>query len=219
MSIEVQLADHFKPEDRKRGEDLFAQDVVIVSSATDTTVKALIKVSGAPRISLEADDVSSPLFNARCSCPSFAKGHACKHLWATLLKLEQRDADFLSGKTRMDLSAVEARPKVNERQLERLVQQKERAKEMRREQKARRAPKTAASPPSKSRPNHPEPVTEALAYFLTNGFDLAGDLTLDQALNAKRILSRVFHPDKGGTHEEAIVLNENFEILREYLNS
>ena len=208
MSIEPSLTECFRPEERKRGEDLFYKDVVFVSSAADTSVRALIKASGAPRVSLATDDVTSPTFSAECSCPPFKKGVLCKHIWATLLQLESRDADFLTGKLEAEAVVKEAAPKPADRQKERYQQQKERAKEMRREQKA--APKIRAA--------YPEPVDEALGFFKVNGFDLAADLDLDHVLEAKRTLSRVFHPDKGGTHDEAIVLNQNYEILRDYLN-
>ena len=216
MPIEPSLADNFKPEERKRGEDLFAEDVVILSSATDTTVKAMIKMSGAPRLTLNADDVASPRFHAACSCTSFAKGTLCKHLWATLLKLEQRDADFLSGKTDVDLVAREVKSGRTDRQKERYEEHKARAKELRRELKNK---KSGHAPKPRDASIYPEPVTEALAYFKDNGFDMSQDLDLDAVINAKRILSRVFHPDKGGTHDEAVTLNENFEILKEYLNA
>ncbi|NJM09449.1 MAG: hypothetical protein HC883_00680 [Bdellovibrionaceae bacterium] len=85
--------------------------------------------------------------------------------------------------------------------------QKERAKEIRREKKqAERGPRFF----------YPEPVQEALVYFKDNGFPLDPPELAD-LVNAKKILSRVFHPDKGGSHEEAITLNQNYEILLEYL--
>ena len=35
---------------------------------------------------------------------------------------------------------------------------------------------------------------------------------------AKKQLSRVFHPDKGGSHEEMVTLNANFDVLMEFLD-
>ena len=194
MPITPELEACFKPEDRTRGEDLFNRDLVNLGSASDTTVRATIKASGAPRVALNTEDVTSTSFSAECTCPPFKKGHLCKHIWATLLKLDSREADFLNAKT--DASAVEkaaAAPKRNDAQRERAEQFKEKAKALRRERKGL-APKA-------TRPEYPGEVEEALTYFRENGFDLAADLDLDRALEAKRALARIFHPDRGGTHD------------------
>ena len=42
-------------------------------------------------------------------------------------------------------------------------------------------------------------------------------VTLEALLQAKKLLSRVFHPDKGGTHEETVELNHHFAIISAYL--
>jgi len=210
--ISNSLSDCFKPEDRARGQDLYDRDLVYVSSAADTGVKAMIKASGAPRVSLHAEDVTSFSFDADCNCTAFAKGSACKHLWAVLLKLSAMDADFLSAKTDVQLAAKEIKPKRNEAQQRRYDEQKDRAKQMRREKKAAekgRGPATSI---------YPEPVREALAYFEANGFDLGADLDLERVYQAKRTLARVFHPDKGGSHDEAVELARNVETLCDYLN-
>jgi hypothetical protein len=39
----------------------------------------------------------------------------------------------------------------------------------------------------------------------------------DILAEAKRKLSRIFHPDKGGTHEESVELNQNCEILLRFI--
>lgn len=210
--ISISLTDCFKPEDRARGQDLFDRDLVYVSSAADTSVKAMIKASGAPRVSLHAEDVSDASFVATCNCTSFAKGSACKHVWAVLLKLSAIDADFLESKTDVQLATIEIKPKRNEAQQRRLDEQKERAKQMRREKKAAEKGRGPAAS------IHPEPVQEALAYFAANGFDLAADLDIEHVYQAKRTLARVFHPDKGGSHDEAVELARNVETLRDYLN-
>ena len=63
----------------------------------------------------------------------------------------------------------------------------------------------------------PRLVQEALYFFSNNGFKF--ELPLDaQAIGAaKKKLSRVFHPDAGGTHDEIQTLNANFDVLTNYL--
>ncbi|MES2855042.1 MAG: hypothetical protein V4692_04215, partial [Bdellovibrionota bacterium] len=88
--------------------------------------------------------------------------------------------------------------------------QKERAKEY----KAARS--GASEKSSKSKPHFPAKVEAALKYFEVNGFPMelpASDVEINQA---KRVLSRVFHPDKGGTHEEIVELLKHAEVLLQY---
>jgi hypothetical protein len=63
---------------------------------------------------------------------------------------------------------------------------------------------------------YPAPVQESLDYFSANGFPL-DDLNMTALLNARKLLSRVFHPDKGGTHDEILELNSHFNVLESYL--
>ena len=53
----------------------------------------------------------------------------------------------------------------------------------------------------------------ALKYFSENGFPLGYPADQDELIKAKRILSNVFHPDKGGAHEEMLELIRNFKLL------
>ena len=207
--IDEALADSFRPEDRKRGADLVNKDAVIISSASDTSVKAMIRASSACRISFTADEVTSKEFRASCTCPTSRKGLPCKHMWAVLLKLEERDQDFIYDKTHIRVGTEGAKPaedKQKQYRKQRYQQMKERAKE--RQGKAQR---TAG-------PTYPESVAEARAYFLQNGFSLE-NMDLESLNEAKKILSRVFHPDKGGSHDEILMLNENFEVIRDYIKS
>jgi len=207
------LSDFFKPEDRKRGEDLFNQDVVMISSASDTEVRAFVKASGQPRVSLSADDVASESFKAVCSCPAAGKGALCKHVWATLLKLEDKGSDFLESKSAIEqVSTVSpVKTEIKERQAvfqkQQYEKQKSRAKEMRREKKGQAVQQF----------EYPPEVEDARTYFRENGFDLIHPLEMEALNSARKILSRVFHPDKGGTHAETLVLNQHFDSIRNYL--
>ena len=63
----------------------------------------------------------------------------------------------------------------------------------------------------------PNAVKSALAYFNLNGFVLEESLDEDSINLARKKLSRVFHPDVGGTHAEILELNNNFDILFAFL--
>ncbi len=99
--------------------------------------------------------------------------------------------------------------------------QKERLKERAKEGKTSASnqfakPEKRASKFAAPAPSYPEDVQKALDYFAENGFTFEGSLEIEALRNARKILARVFHPDKGGTHEEILALNENFDILAEY---
>lgn len=213
MSMQKILADAFRPEERRKGQVLLHKNLVVISSASDTDVRAFVKSSTACKVSLRAEEVAGSSLTADCSCPMARKGQLCKHVWAVLLQLESRDDDFLQGKLQVHPppanSTVQSAPLADARR----EQQKERQKEWR--QKFKQEKKRGESP---ARFSYPEPVQEALDYFKQNGFEF-DSLDLEQVTNAKKLLSRVFHPDKGGTHEEALILSENFQILRDYLKS
>jgi len=215
MPIGPSLEQCFKPEERKRGEELFRKKTVMISTASDTEVRAFIKASSGGKVGLSAEEVGGGRLIADCSCPVGRKGLLCKHVWAVLLQLEERGSDFLEGKCDAEARANERTPtagglKRQQYKAERRQKIKERAKEIRREKK-QSAPAQGFS--------YPPEVEEARGYFSDNGFPLEHPLEMEALMNARKILSRVFHPDKGGTHEESITLSVHFEAIRDYLKS
>ena len=64
---------------------------------------------------------------------------------------------------------------------------------------------------------YPEDVEAALTYFSENGFELSQPLQVEALDAVRKTLARVFHPDKGGTHAEIIMLNENHAVIANYL--
>lgn len=215
-NVENNLSDFFKPEERKRGRDLVQKDLVHISSASDTDVRAFVKGSTANKVSLSTVDVASRTFDADCSCTTSRKGLLCKHIWSVLLKLEDKGYDFLASKqdiqkvSRANATQVEATSRRKDFQKERYEKQKDRAKERRLETK--QAARTVAYV-------YPPDVEEARAYFAQNGFAQESPLSLEPLINAKKLLSRIFHPDKGGTHEETVTLNQNFDVISNYLKN
>jgi hypothetical protein len=60
-------------------------------------------------------------------------------------------------------------------------------------------------------------IEDGLEFFTANGFAMEDLPTMDALNLARKHLSRVFHPDKGGTHAEAIALNHHFETLSGFI--
>jgi hypothetical protein len=215
----------FKPEIQSSGNRLFAEDKVSVSSGSDTEIHAYVRASPPLKVHFSSAGIESQSFTAECSCPSARKGRFCKHIWATLLGVEQRYPDFLSAKKSVEQPTAEteaetptpagsareaARLRASEYRKEQYQKQKSRAKELK--QKGR-MPKT--SPGTHALPTA---VEEALAYFSLNGFPMADGPSEAIINEAKRTLSRVFHPDRGGSHAEITELNRKCELLRKYVS-
>ena len=62
----------------------------------------------------------------------------------------------------------------------------------------------------------PSFVEDALKYFSDNGFELRGSMNAESINLAKKKLSRVFHPDVGGSHAEILELNKFTETLLKF---
>ncbi len=223
MSLDDALGSSFKPEIRSSGAKLVAQEKVLLSHGSDLTVQAYIRSSPSYKVQLVAPSIDSDIIIAKCSCPIGKKAQFCKHVWATLLCAEVAAPDFITGKRSIEKAPSEHNPEVNNRAAAakarageyRKVQyekQKARVKEMKRSKSGR----DAAAVEAKS---FPPDVETALAYFTKNGFPMADGLSELELGEGKRKLSRVFHPDRGGTHEEITELNTQWEILIRYLKS
>lgn len=233
--IQDTFASYFSSSEQNRGEDLFSRNAVLISSASDTDVRALIRASTPARVTLSAAEVGAADFSGRCSCPVARKGNLCRHVWAVLLALEDKGYDFLEGKEAVSVNESEpsigreSAPK-SERSIAYAEEQKARAKEYRkqnaekakaRNKEFRERIKDSNSSKKNRAPafSYPAPVEEARQYFQANGFTMSQPIEMEELLNAKKQLSRVFHPDKGGTHDEILELNENFQTILDYLKS
>jgi hypothetical protein len=214
MEVEAVLSTFFGSQERSKGSELLRKGVVVISSASDTDVRAFIKGSSSCRVSLSAEEVGAPAFSSSCSCPQARKGDLCKHVWAVLLKLEENGADFLIGKTQALAPGEKSNPSDQARkakQEEFKTQQREKVKA--RSKEIRQRKKLEERGPQFT---YPAPVQESLEFFSANGFPL-DNLEMPALLNARKLLSRVFHPDKGGNHEEVLELNAHFDVLANYL--
>lgn len=221
MSLLARLESSFKPEIRKSGEDLAAGGRVTLSSASDTAVRAFGGGLNAVRVTLRSESVGANGITATCTCTPAKKGALCKHEWAALVLAAAKHPDFLNAKTDVRAGAAPAAessgpsPVVREKQAELKERQAAYRKERYRAQKARAKELKGGKPqgPSKSAPVPSGEAAAALGYFERNGFPMAFPADGDALNNARKILARVFHPDKGGTHDEIVELNLHYDVL------
>lgn len=204
------LEEYFKYEDRTRGEETVARNAVTLASTSDSFITAFIRGSSACKVSLSSEGVASSRVSAACSCSSGRRGILCKHVWAVILKLNGHD--FLDGKTEITTRSESKAPPMSARATE--VRKAFAEKQKERMKKIRLAKKGRVEAPTFS---YPEAVEAARAFFLANGFELQHPLAIEPLLQAKKLLSRVFHPDKGGSHEETVELNQHFTAIADYL--
>jgi uncharacterized Zn finger protein len=225
MRAEKLWSHFFKPEVRKQGSAYFDSGAVVLQIAADTRVQAFIKGAARIKVSLVADSIASPSFDANCTCPSSQRGQLCKHIWAILLAVDSRSLDFLDSKTEIakgtssQVTSQPARPEsasLRARKDTLKTKQAEYRKAQYQKQKQKMKDRKSgmiAREPTSAHPDLPDDVADALRFFLDNGFAFANPITSIEVINARKVLSRIFHPDKGGTHEEALLLNSNYEIL------
>lgn len=247
-SLEDRLGHCFRPEVKKRGDELLGKGVVQIANASDTDVRAWIKVSGSPRLSFSAEAVGSQKCFAVCTCKDGSKRKTCKHMWSVLRQLEANGADFLEGKLDVELNPAQAQvhPQVHAEAQSTsppsnggLSDAKARAASFRETLKAKKreadralrarlrqekrdkrlAHRRGGQGQSSSEVIYPVLVEEARTYFVKNGFLLSGTINEEDLNQARKSLARVFHPDRGGTHEESLELNRYFEILVDFLES
>lgn len=227
MSTIQQWEHFFKSEVRHSGLVFVTRDKITSTKPSDTEVQSYIRGTSTFKISLKCKSVESKIILADCTCPAAKKGNLCKHIWAALVKTESVFPDFFDGKTqieKMESTAAAIRlktTKVNsttsdaykEKQAayHKEAYQRQKAYLKKKNQERKSGSETTSAPPSH--------VQDALNYFSNNGFEQQfpiDELTLSLA---KKKLSRVFHPDAGGTHDEILELNKNYDVLVKFLKS
>lgn len=219
MSIENTFGNYFKTEIRSSGQKLVQQNKISIPNASDTEVHAYVKVAPPVLVHFSSEDISSETVTVECSCPAGQKSQFCKHVWATLLCVEEKYPDFLSSKTSIEkgnslvvkeaLGQVAAKARASEMRKQQYEKQKARMKEF----KLKRHESESAFNLSVL----PATVQTALEYFSNNGFPMPKGPSELVVSDAKRKLSRVFHPDKGGSNGEMQELNRNCEEVLNYL--
>lgn len=231
MSIEI-WENYFKPESRSAGQALVKKGVVNLARGSDTEVQCYIRGSSPVKVNLSTESIDSTTVFAKCNCAQGKKGQLCKHIWATLNVIVEKNPDFLEAKT--EITSAEdsasttstAKPQSEAtiayaaKRAEYATAQKEKQSAFRKEQyqkqKQKADLKKGKAPKAAFVEQHPEEVEAALHYFDTNGFELRGSLDANSISLARKQLARVFHPDKGGNHDEILELNNHADVLLQY---
>lgn len=225
MSLSRELQSFFKSEIRNRGEAEFSKGLVRISLASDNHLQAYVDRKS--KVTLSSTDISSPILRANCNCSTAKKAQFCRHIWAVLLAAEAQSLDILTEKISLHITEAGVSPKnltLKEKQKEYRREQYQKAKDrnkdrrenlkvLKQEQRRKQSDRDSIQ-----EIEHPQQIKAALRYFANNGFVLHKDLNEPALRQAWIKLSRIFHPDRGGTHDEAVVLNENFQTLRRYLD-
>ena len=210
-----QLALSFAPQDLHQGEEIFQKDLVSSPGTSDTQAQAYVKHKGNHRVIHTSDDITSAEINASSNCTKGKKGRLCQHVWSVILMLESMEADFLAHKTDVltagpePESAASREAKMRQEAYKQKVKEQNRARRQKLKQEKKQSKFAAVT-------SYPVEVEEALQYFSDNGFELAQMATIEALESARKSLAKVFHPDLGGTHEESLALNHNFEVLAQF---
>lgn len=221
----------FKPEVRAQGRRIFSANKVSSRQVSDTEVQAFVRDTRGFKVLCKSLKVDSLSLNVSCSCPPFQRGQFCKHIWATLLKIQEAHSDILDGKTdlqRNDEPQVSS-SKNNQKKAKTVTQtetqaayklkQKAYRKEVYEKQKQRAKDIKASKKNEPPIADYPIAVKNAFIYFSENGFPMESNLSLESLALAKKKLSKVFHPDLGGSHDEILELNRNLNILFGFLEN
>jgi len=99
MSLATELSSHFDPKTRARGRTYFERgSVASITDVDDGVIATVVGSAPSPyEVYIKCSPDYSNVTELRCSCPRFADGYLCKHIWATLLELDLEDdeADIL----------------------------------------------------------------------------------------------------------------------------
>lgn len=211
MSVD-QWSHFFKPEVLKQGARYVESGEVFLKIAGDTQIQAYVKGSSPIKVFFNASSIASPSFEVDCTCSLSTKGQLCKHIWATLLTVEKQHPDFLDSKKEINKVHKGSEERSKKEQLKakqsdyRKVQYQKQKLKLQKQKLAKKGVKDLD-------PGYPEHIQNALDYFSENGFSFTTPIDPAELANARKTLSRVFHPDKGGTHDEVLLLNKNYEVL------
>lgn len=223
------LETFFKPEVRSSGAAFVAKGKVSITRPSDLQIECYVRASSAFKVVLQSDSMDSTEISTQCSCSHFQKGKLCKHIWSSVLAaeteypdffetrtdLKQKSSDFLKGK----VNSSKASP--SQKFLDFQLQMKERQKTYRKAQydkqkeriKAKKGHKVASEVIESFSPE----IEAALNYFEQNGFSLRSSLSKEAVSIATRKLSRIFHPDIGGSHAEITELNHHSRLLTRFI--
>jgi hypothetical protein len=226
--MSVQKWEHFfKPEVRSSGHSLFVQGKVSINQPSDTEIVVYIRLSSPFKVVFKSNSVASPTVLVDCNCPSGKKGLFCKHIWAGLLATEKNNSDFFDGKNEIEKgpallkSTEKTKPSevAEARELAQAVFKEKQVlyRKIQYQKQKLRQKEFKLKKNQATEVRFPNDVERALTFFSENGFELKDSMNKESIGSAKKTLSRVFHPDAGGSHVEILELNKYAEVLERYL--
>jgi superfamily II DNA or RNA helicase len=109
MKLADRCRHEFDGSDQHRGRSYFDSRAVEIGYTDAQSAQACSAGSNGSRYDVKIDwcGADSGLLVVRCSCPRFDDGHACKHLWATILELDRLGFGAkVPGRSLLDLDEV-----------------------------------------------------------------------------------------------------------------
>jgi len=110
MSLAERCQHCFSSTSKTRGRDYFNRGMVDIISDDLSHISAVVEGSGAYSYQVDVDWslVREGHIEAVCTCPHFADGSMCKHLWATILESDCIGySDGISGKNKLEIISLE----------------------------------------------------------------------------------------------------------------
>jgi hypothetical protein len=215
---------YFKSEVRSAGNVFIKKDKVKLTQSSDTQINAYVQASTSLKVVLTSESIESDTILATCNCPKSSKLQLCKHIWAVLKTVIDQQMDFLESKTDIEFKSIDSKEKpafkVTVSASQEAYKQKQADYRKAQYQKQKERAKTFKDAKKKAQQEdssyHPAYILKALDYFETNGFPLKNSLTKEAVSTAKKKLAGIFHPDKDGSHDEILELNQFAEVLLKY---
>ena len=89
MTLSKKVERDFSAATKKKGQPYFWQRHVAIIRAEDDLIKAKVAGSGGAKYEVDLS-WKAPDLVVRCTCPYFEQYEACKHIWATILTVDDR---------------------------------------------------------------------------------------------------------------------------------
>lgn len=226
MSIDI-WEHFFKSEVRSSGRALVIKGKLSLSQPSDLEIQTYVRASTSYKVSFKTVSMGCKTVTVDCTCTQSKKGQFCKHIWAALLTIEKEKPDFLESKTELEkklqplfepVKSTQSQGRANSHAAFKLKQNEYR-KQQYQKQKQRVKEHKLAKKNNQESVEFPPAVEMALQYFLENGFPLRESLNKVSVGTAMKKLSRVFHPDVGGSHSEILELNKFTDILEKWVKT
>ncbi len=108
MSLSNRCSSEFGSRIQARGRDYALQNAVTIVDLEAHGIEADVHGSNTTyEVSIDWSDEANGLLHADCNCPHFADGNLCKHVWATLLTIDQQHIFSTVGGPELSVKAMD----------------------------------------------------------------------------------------------------------------